>query len=140
MLGVENPLDVHPRSLPGVARAELSAQLAALAQAQGSPLLGLVLLTRHITDKGAAGTPYFYSAWVALLGMSRELGVNVEALSPRGLRREVAAELLFAVAQRSDEAIRMAALKTYEKCFARRLAAPQAIRESSNTPWRGRSL
>ena len=73
LLDIDNPLGIDARSLEARARDEMSAILAALIEARGSPVLGLVLTTRYPTNENHLGGPYSYAAFAAFKGIAGEL-------------------------------------------------------------------
>jgi hypothetical protein len=137
MTGLENPLDAPASSLPGRARDELSAYLASIITAEHTPLLELLLLSRHLFDKPSLGGVYWYTALAAFRGIASELGIDPESLLGRGaVRRERSAALVGAVLDKPPEQIRAAATRFYQKAYGQKLAVVQAKSARENRPWR----
>jgi hypothetical protein len=139
MLGVDNPLAAPEGSLPARARDELSAYLAELAASPDSPLLQLMLLSRFVldVDLARANPPYFYAAFAAYQGIGEELGLEVDALlSHGGPFRERFVPLVFAVVDKSPQAIRAAAARCYEKQFGHAVEVVKTVSQSDHPTWR----
>ncbi len=136
MLGVNNPLDAKPGSLPARSRDELSAYLAELAGKQDSPLLALVLLSRFVLDRDLSAGPYFYAALAVFEGLGQELGVDVKAIRGPGFDRQRFAKLLFAVVHFSPAKLHDAARRCWQAQFDGKLPAVHSEHETRNRPWR----
>jgi hypothetical protein len=135
LLGEDDPLAVPEGSLASSARFELSAYLAELASENDSPLLKLVLITRLVVDKNMLGGPHSYAAAAALIGIGRELGVDVSHYERR-LRRPDAVTVMLAIAEREPAQIRQAAARFYEQCFARSVPKVTRLEVHDNPAWR----
>lgn len=139
ILGVDNPLDAPEGSLAARTRDELSAYLAELAQSRDSPLLQLILLSRFVLDADLAreNPPYFYAAFAAFQGIGQELGLDVDRmLRTRGPMRERFVQLVFAVTDKSPDAIRAAAARCYRKQYGHAVERVKTVREVDHQPWR----
>lgn len=135
-LGVENPLDAAATTLSGRARDELSAYLAAIAQAPDSPLLEFLLLMRHLFVANAASSPYAYAALGALEGVARELGADTRGTLDGRLTGPGLARLVSTVLERDAAAIRQAASAAYIEAFRRPLPTIQVESVVERTEWR----
>ena len=125
------------RRLGERARDELSAYLATLALAPESPLLDLILLTRFIFDRSSNHGGYWYAALVAMQGIGGELEIDVDRVLGRGtIRRERAAQLLYAIGEHSVDDIRSAALRFYETAFGHPPPQVDAVSAKDNAHWR----
>lgn len=121
LLDHDNPLDAPVGTLPARARDELSAYLAALAEAGDSPLLELLVLSRFVLDAEQGRTPYTYAAVAVYLALARELGIDIEPLLGRAITRERFARLALPLWQRTPEEIEKAAARAYATEFGAEL-------------------
>jgi hypothetical protein len=81
LVGLRNPLDAPPGSTAGRARDELSAYLAQIAESE-RPRTDFVLAVRRVLEETVDA--YTYAGWALLLGVGKELGVDVDVLRTRG--------------------------------------------------------
>jgi hypothetical protein len=140
-LDVENPLDAAQTSLAGRARDELSAYLAAIAQAPDSPLLDLVLLSRFLFDEDNLGGPYCYAALAAYEGIAGELGIEPgvcegESEGDTAIDRARVAELFRRVTARPPAELRAAAARFYSRCFGQPVPEVHRSEQIVRAPWR----
>jgi hypothetical protein len=111
-LGAENVLAIAPDSFAARTRDELSAHLAALAQAPGSPLLELLLFARHMFSPAG---PYTSAAFIAFRGLGEELGIDVQGLVGNRITPPEATQLLLLIAKKPDSEVRRAANDYYHR-------------------------
>lgn len=134
-LGVSDPLDAPAGSLRARAREELSAYLASIVSSTHSPVLELVLLSRHVFV-GRGGT-YWHAALAAFRGIGGELGLDVDALVGRGvIRPERFAKLWTELLQKPPAEIRAAAARFYEKAFGAPLPPVEVVSRLEHVEWR----
>lgn len=134
-LGVEDPLDAPEGSLRARAREELSAYLASIIASTHSPVLELVLLSRHVFV-GRGGT-YWHAALATFRGLALELGLDPDALIGRGvIRPERFAKLWGAVLDRPPAELRGAAARLYQKAYGIALPAVETASRSEHREWR----
>jgi hypothetical protein len=137
-LGIPSGLDAPEGSRAARAREELSAYLASMA----TPGLGarreMVLLSRFLFDRRSWGYPYCDAAFVALAEIGKELGVpDIEPLSSRGsLMRGKASKILVAITDRSDEDVRAAAERAWERMYEAKLPTIGTVKAVENARWR----
>lgn len=137
MLGVDNPLDAPQGGMAARARDELSAYLASIISAEQSPVLELLLLSRHLFDKSALGGAYWYAALAAYRGIAGELDIDPQALLGRGaVSRARAGALVQAVLGKPPEELRQAAARFYEKAYGQRLPPVTLRRATDHRAWR----
>jgi hypothetical protein len=137
VLGKDDPLDAPEGSLAARSRDELSAYLASVVTAEHTPLLELLLLSRHLFDRGALGGVYWYAALSAFRAIGRELGVDVEGVLGKGpVSRARSAELVRKVLAAPPEELRRAAASVYEKAYAQKVPDVRRLDEKESRPWR----
>ena len=134
-LGVEDPLDAPEGSLRARAREELSAYLASIIASTHSPVLELVLLSRHVFV-GRGGT-YWHAALAVFRGIALELGLDPDALIGRGvIRPERFAKLWSALFEKSPPDLRAAASRFYVKAYGFELPNVERVGKKDHRPWR----
>lgn len=134
-LGVEDPLDAPEGTLRARAREELSAYLASIVSSTHSPVLELVLLSRHVFV-GRGGT-YWHAALAAFRGIGGELGLDVDALIGRGvIRPERFAKLWTELLLKPPAELRAAAERFYAKAYGGPLAAVEVVGRVEHRQWR----
>lgn len=135
-LGLANRLDAPPHSLAGRARDEMSAFLAAIAQAEPTPLLELTLLARYLFNSADAGTAYFFAALGVFEALASELQLPLPALETPVLRRMHLADLVTQVLDATPDELRNAARTAYERQFGMPLLEPALVSERNYQRWR----
>ncbi|MFO0569644.1 MAG: hypothetical protein U0263_28605 [Polyangiaceae bacterium] len=134
-LGVEDRLDAPSGSLRARAREELSAYLASIVSSTHSPVLELVLLSRHVFV--SQGGTYWHAALAVFSGIAIELGIDPDAIIGRGvIRAERFARLWTAVLERSPAELRSAADRFYQKAYGGPLASVEIVGRRDNPEWR----
>lgn len=135
-LGLSNRLDAPPHSLAGRSRDEMSAFLAAIAQAEPTPLLELALLARYLFNAADAGTAYFFAALGVFEALASELQLTLPTLETPVLRRIHLAELVTRVLDATPDELRNAARGAYQRQFGMPLLKPSVISERNYQRWR----
>lgn len=137
VLGKDDPLDAPEGSLAARSRDEMSAYLASVVTAEHTPLLELLLLSRHLFDRGALGGVYWYAALTAFRSIGRELGVDVESVLGRGpVSRARSAALVRKVLDAPPEELRRAAARVYEKAYSQKVPDVRRLDEKESRAWR----
>lgn len=134
-LGLENPLDAAPHSVPGRARDEMSAYLAAIAHSSDGATLELLLLLRHLFYRNAF-LPYTYAALGVLEGVSRELGLDTQVFESGRLSPMKLAGACAALFERSGADIQRGAAAYYQRAYGQALPPVKQISSTSNPEWR----
>ncbi len=135
-LGLDNPLDAPEGGLAARARQELRAYLAEIVAAPHSPLLGLILLGRHLFAEASQGGAYWYAARVLFLALAEELGVAAVAEGEERARPEDSARLFLAVLARDDAALRGALERVQARTFGEPVPVVTVTGDGQNRPWR----
>jgi hypothetical protein len=137
-LDIRNTLDAPSNSVPGRARDELSAYLAAMGSTDDSPMLTLVLLGRFVFDESWLRDPYAYAAFVAIDEMAREVGVadSGPLVAPGRIRREAMSQRFLALLSKSPKEIHDAACRVWERLYGLPLPHVTEGRVIANEPWR----
>ena len=135
-LGLDNPLDAPEGGLAARARQELRAYLAEIVAAPHSPLLGLVLLGRHLFAEGSRGGAYWYAARVLFVALAEELGVAAAAGPGERVRPEDCARVFLAVLARDDATLRGALERVQARTFGEPVPAVTVTADVRNRPWR----
>lgn len=134
-LGVDDPLDTPEGSLRARAREELSAYLASVIASTHSPVLELVLLSRHVFV--SRGGTYWHAALAVFRGIGFELGLDVDAVIGRGvIRAERFAKLWASVLERPPAELRAAAERFHQKAHGGPLAAVEVVAHTDHREWR----
>ncbi len=134
-LGVDDPLDAPEGTLRARAREELSAYLASVIASTHSPVLELVLLSRHVFV-GRGGT-YWHAALAAFRGIAAELGLDSDALVGQGVIRPGRfAQLWTAILAKPPDELRGAAQRFYDKAFGTALASVEVVSRTDHREWR----
>jgi hypothetical protein len=138
LLGIPSGLDAPEGSRAARAREELSAYLATMATPGLGATRELVLLTRFLFDKRWWGNPYGDAAFVALRELAIELGVPLPMqLTQRGaVLRARAATVLLGILARSDEDVRAAAERAWERMYESKLPEVRDVSARVNEVWR----
>ncbi len=135
-LGLSNRLDAPPHSLAGRARDEMSAFLAAVAQAEPTPLLELALLSRYLFNAADTGTAYFFAALGVFEALAGELQLALPTLQAPVLRRIHLAELVTRVLDATPDQLREAAQAAYQREYGMPLLKSSVISERNYERWR----
>lgn len=134
-LGVDDPLDSPEGSLRARAREELSAYLASVIASTHSPVLELVLLSRHVFV--SRGGTYWHAALAVFRGIGLELGLDVDGIIGRGvIRAERFAKLWAAVLEKPPAELRSAAERFYRQAHGAPLATAEALSRTDHREWR----
>jgi hypothetical protein len=138
MLGLPDTLDISPRSNAARCRAELSADLAALAESGTLAGTALTLTASPVFDRSSWNTPHAFGGAVILHAIAAELGLTT--LAPLGSRgqfdRARATEIFIDVAQRAPSDIARAARAAYAKLFGIEVARVELGAWHSSRIWR----
>ncbi len=135
-LGLDNPLDAPEGGLAARARQELRAYLAEIVAAPHSPVLGLVLLGRHLFAAGTRDGAYGHAARALFTGLAEQLGVEAASVGGDRVRQEDVARLFLAVLARDDAALRRALERLQLDTFGEPVPAVTVTADVRNRPWR----